>query len=126
MLHLGGRYFLATTQGELQLSTGPLQISPLTIYNFPCNVSFYGMKTGLTRCPDRLEITVPLFKARQFQYVPWQKYLDHNLLNLHYESLKIPPAETFNKSLLNAIVELYKTFDKQLSVQIKTAGVETT
>ena len=36
--------------------------------------------------------------------------------------MKITPAETFTKSLLNAIDELYKTLDKQLSVQIKTAG----
>ena len=36
LIHLGGRYYLSTTSGTLRLNTGPLQISPLAVYHFPC------------------------------------------------------------------------------------------
>ena len=124
IIHLGGRYFLATTQGTLNLNTGTLELSPLTIYHFPCNVSFAGMKTGLSQCPDRLEITVPLFAADTIQYVPWKPYLDPNLLELHYQSLAIPPPTTLNKTVRDALDQLYRTLDQKLTHQINKADHE--
>ena len=69
------------------------------------------------QCPQSLEITISLFQEHPFQYVPWEKYLD-----LHYKSLKIPPATVFNKTILKSLDRLYKTLDKKLSVQIEAAG----
>lgn len=71
VLHLGGRAFLSTTSGVLQLNPTPIQLAPLTIFHLPCNVSFPGMPTGLSECPKRLEISVPLVLPDFIKYVPW-------------------------------------------------------
>ena len=63
LIHLGDRYFLSTTSGTLTLSSGELDVSPLAVYNFPCNVSFIGMKTSLGTCPQRLLVSLPLFST---------------------------------------------------------------
>ena len=64
LIHLGGRYFLSTTSETLTLSSGELDVSPLAVYNFPCNVSFIGMKTSLGTCPQRLLVSLPLFSEQ--------------------------------------------------------------
>ena len=47
LIHLGGRYFLSTTSGTLTLNTGGLlSVSTSAMYNFPCNVSFVGIKAS--------------------------------------------------------------------------------
>ena len=64
LIHLGGRYFLSTASGTLTLSRGELDVSPFAVYNFPCNVSFIGMKTSLGNCPQRLTgITSTVFNC---------------------------------------------------------------
>ena len=63
LIHLGGRYFLSTTSGTLTLNSGELDVSPLAVYNFPCNVSFIGMKTSLGTCPQTLTESLPLFST---------------------------------------------------------------
>ena len=83
LIFLGGRNFLSTTSSTLTLNSGTLEISLLTIYNFPCNVSFDGVKTGLATCPERIGITLPIFSTNEIQYVPWQSAVDPNLLQLH-------------------------------------------
>ena len=64
LLHLGGRSFLSTTSGTITTNVGQIDISPLAVYNFPCNVSFVGMKTSLATCPEQLSL------CRCFQLIP--------------------------------------------------------
>ena len=122
LVFLGGRHFLSTTSGSLNLNSGTLEISPLVVYNFPCNVSFDGMKTGLTTCPKSLGITLPIFTSDSITYIPWQTVADPQLLELHYKSLKIPPNTKVNKTIINALDSLYKQLDLQLAETINTAN----
>ena len=125
ILHLGRRYFLATTTGTLELNSGTLDIFPPTIYHLPSNASFSGMKTGLSECPDLLQVTVPLFTPSDLQYVPWKPFLDHNPLKIYYQLLTIPPPTTaLNKTVLDAINQLYQTLDRKLTEKIHQAGEE--
>ena len=86
LVFLVGRHFLSTTLGTLNLNSGTFEISPLVIYNFPCNVSFDGMKTGLTPCPKSLGITLPIFTSDSITYNPWQIVADPQLTKLHHKS----------------------------------------
>ena len=63
MVHLGGRYCLSTTSGTVALCTsGVFSVSTLAVYNFPCDVSFVGMKASVATCPERLVVSQPLFQ----------------------------------------------------------------
>ena len=42
LVHLGGIFFLSTTSGTLTTNVGNYNITSLAVYNFPCNVSFFG------------------------------------------------------------------------------------
>ena len=60
MIHLGGRYCLSTTSGTVALCTsGVFGVSTLAVYNFPCDVSFVGMKASVATCPERLVVSLP-------------------------------------------------------------------
>ena len=122
LIFLGGRYFLSATSGNLTLNTGTLKISPLTVYNFPCNVSFDGMKTGLTTCLEKLGITLPIFYTDQIKCIPWQTVTDPNLLELHQKSLKIPPQTKINKTIVTSLDQLYQHLDLQLANTINEAN----
>ena len=85
LLHLVGRTYLST-KSQLNLNTGPLALSPLIVYTFSYNVSFTGMPSGISVCPDRLEITLPLLQMEQVQYVPWRDQTDQTLFNSNWPS----------------------------------------
>ena len=60
MIHLGGRYCLSTTSGTVALCTsGVFGVSTLAVYNFPCDVSFVGMKASVATWPERLVVSLP-------------------------------------------------------------------
>lgn len=96
MIHLGGRYYLYTTTGTLATNLGTLTVSPLSVYHFLCNVTFEGMKSGLSTCPQRLEITLSMFQEEALHYIPWNMK-DNINLNLHYDSLQIPKNRLLSK-----------------------------
>ena len=122
MIHLGGRYFLSTTSGTITTSNGQLDITPLAVYNFPCNVSFVGMKTSLGTCPDTISISLPLFSTNTITYVQWDPDSDDLApLQLHRESLSIPPPIKINRSVINDLDELYQYYDSQLSSTLEKA-----
>ena len=58
--HLGGRYYLSTQQRLLTIRnathdyTHDLQLSPLTVYHFPCDLTFVNQPTGFGTCPKRM------------------------------------------------------------------------
>lgn len=121
-VHLGGRYFLSTTSGTVVTNTGYLDITPLAIYNFPCNISFVGMKTSLATCPKSLSISLPLFAVDSIVYVQWDPNSDDmSPLQLHHESLSAPPPVVINRTVLNEFDELFQYYDSQLSSAIDKA-----
>lgn len=123
LYHLGSRYYLATTTMDLETNTGTLAISPLQILQFPCNTSFIGMATGLTTCPQTMEIHVPIYSRDTVKFVSWRPdSADDTLLNLHYKTLNIPPATQLNKSVLQSLDETYDTLDTELSTQIRAVN----
>ena len=112
LIHLGGRYFLSATSGTLTLNTsGLLSVSTLAVYNFPCNVSFVGMKASLATCPERL-----LMSTSTITYVQWDPSSEDLIpLQLHHESLAIPPPVKINRTLINDLDEKFQLYDNQLS-----------
>ena len=122
LIHLGGRYFLSTTSGTLTLSSGELDVSPLAVYNFPCNVSFIGMKTSLGTCLQRLLVSLPLFSTDMITYVQWDPNSDDlTPLDLHQESLTIPPPIKINRTVIDNFNELFQRYDGQLSDTLQKA-----
>ena len=121
-VHLGGRYFLSTTSGTIVTNTGYLDITPLAIYHFPCNVTFTGMKTSLATCPKSLTVSLPLFSSDSIVYVPWDPNSnDMSPLQLHHESLSIPPPVVINRTVINEFDEMFEYYDSQLSSAIEKA-----
>ena len=122
LIHLGGRYFLSTTSGTLTLSSGELDVSPLAVYNFPCNVSFIGMKTSLGTCPQRLLVSLPLFSTDMITYVQWDPNSDDlTPLDLHQESPTIQPPIKINRTVIDNFDQLFQRYDGQLSDTLQKA-----
>lgn len=121
MIHLGGRYYLSTTTGTLTTNAGTLTVSPLTIYHFPCNITFRGMRSGLSTCPQRLEITLPIFQEQTLHYVPWNMK-DNINLKLHYDSLQIPKPIVMKHNITDQLNKLYDLYDQQLNNDIDNAN----
>ena len=47
-------------------------LQPLSIYHFPCDMSFSYQRTGLGVCPEWFCFQFPLFHTGHFQFVSWQ------------------------------------------------------
>ena len=91
LLHLGGRSILSTTSGTITTNVGQVDVSPLAVYNFPCNVSFVGMKTSLATCPETLTVSLPLFSTDTIMYVQWNPDSGNFVpLQFHFDSLFLP------------------------------------
>ena len=84
------------------------------VYHFPCDVKFTDQRTGLGNCPERLTIDIPIFTDSTVRYVPWQDLMDDSIPELHYESLKIKPLQSFNKSTLDALDKTLKSLDQNV------------
>jgi len=114
-VHLGGRFFLSTTSGTILTNTGYLDITPLAIYNFPCNVSFTGMKTSLATCPKALNVSLPILSEDSIVYVKRDPVKsDIGTLQLHHKSLSIPQRVSLNRTAINEFDELFNYYDSQL------------
>ena len=121
MVNIGGRYYLSTTSGTLVTNHGTLMVSPLTIYNFPCNTTFSGMKSRLSTCPKTLEITLPILKETTIKYIPWN-LKDTVSLKLHYDSLNIPKTTKIDHNITEQLNKLYDFYDYKLSNDINIAN----
>ena len=98
-------------------------MSTLEVYNFPCYVSFVGMKASLATCPERRLVSLPEFSTSTITYVLWdQSSEDLTLLQLHHESLGIPPPVKINRTLINDLEEKFQLDDNQLSAVRRKAG----
>ena len=101
LYHLGSRYYLSTQQGLLPVfntTDGPshlISLTPLTVYHFPCELTFTTQQTGLGTCPHRITLHLPYFSSNSFRYIPWQNddddlynYITNRLiLHLHFNSI---------------------------------------
>ncbi len=120
LYHLGGRFYLSTQQGKLQVynatnsSTQTIPLSPLLVYHFPCDLTFSTQQTGLGQCPKSITMHVPMFTKNSFHYVPWQNN-DDNILHLHYKSLNISPPLTFDNATIKSLEQTYRLLDGQLT-----------
>ena len=110
------------TSGTISTNVGQVDVPPLAVYSFPCNVSFVGMKTSLATCPETLTVSLPLFSADTIMYVQWNPDLgDIVPLQLHLESLSVPPPVVINHTVINDLDELYEYYDNQLSSTLDKA-----
>ena len=80
LFHLGSRYYLAATSVALHTNEGSLTTSPLQILQFPCKVTFNSMATGLSTCPDTMEIHIPIYSRDTVTYIPWHPSADSTRL----------------------------------------------
>lgn len=119
-IHLGGRYYLATSSGTIHLNTGPLKLSPQAIYHFPCNTTFFGMATGLGSCPQTMNVAIPIFQPHEIKYVPWTPTHDDSAWNQHYRSLNITKPLKLEHNLLKQLDDTYMVLDNQLSQQLQS------
>ena len=116
LVHLDGRYYLSTTSGTISTSNGRMDISTLAVYNFPCNVSIDDYEMALSTCPERLLVSLPMFTTTSVSYVQWKPdSSDLTTLQLHCQSLTIPPETKINHSIVKEIDDTYRYYDSQLS-----------
>ena len=124
LLNLGGRYYLSTQQRLLTLynstngSTHSLQLSPLTVYHFPCELTFATQTSGYGECPTRISLHVPLFTQTDFHYVPWLNENDNNILRLHYDSLNLSPPLHFDNKTIQSLDKTFTLLDGQFATQM--------
>ena len=125
LYHLGGRYYLSTQQGLLPVfnttdgSSHLISLTPLTVYHFPCELTFTTQQTGLGTCPHSITLHLPLFSSNSFRYIPWQNN-DDDLLKLHYQSLNFTPPLQFDNQTLQSLDHTFRLLDGQFTSQIAT------
>ena len=113
---------MATTNSKIRIKNQTeqeLQLSPLTVYSFPCKITLYGKETGLGRCPETMTIHLPILTSDNVNYVSWSGTSDNSLFELHYKSLKIPPPMKFDQNTTDALDKTYQFFDNRLSNKLK-------
>ena len=120
LVHLGGRYYLSTTSGTISTSKGHMDISTLAVYNFPCNVSIDNYEMALSTCPEKLLVSLPMFTTNSVSYVKWKPdSSDQTTLQLHHQSLTIPPETKINHSIVKELDDTYQYYDSQLSAALQ-------
>ena len=116
--HLGGRYYLSTSTKSISVSQNgtskSIDLSPLMVFQLPCDMTFPFQETGIGPCPSSMSIHVPIFGSNAFSYVPWEGVADDSVLDLHYESLNIPPPLELNSSVLHSLDATYDSIDGRL------------
>ena len=80
------------------------------------------MKTSLGTCPQRMLESLPLFSTDMITYVQWDPNSDDlTPLDLHQESLTIPPPIKINRTVIDNFDELFQRYDGQLSDTLQKA-----
>ena len=80
------------------------------------------MKTSLATCPESLSVSLPLFSTDTIMYIQWNPDSGDILpLQLHHESLSVPPSVVINHTVIDHFDELYEYYDSQLSSTLDKA-----
>ena len=97
-----------------------MDISTLAVYNLPCNVSIDNYEMALSTCPERLLVSLPMFTSNSVSYVKWKPdSSDQTTLQLHRQSLTIPPETKINHSIVKELDDTYQYYDSQLSATLQ-------
>ena len=123
LIHLGGRFYLSTTDTNLTLSgdTGShaLSLQPLGIYHFPCKYSFPFQRTGFGSCTTTIQMHFPLFSGDHFQFVPWSSSPVPNNTMFITPDFKIPTPLALDHSTLNSLNRTYNALDSDLTRRLQ-------
>ena len=124
LLHLGRSHFLSiqqrflTVQNSTNGSTYTLQHIPLTVYHFPCNLTFASETTGYGQCPKRMSFHVLLFTQTTFHYLQRRGTNQDEILRLHYKSLNLSPPVHFDNITIQLLDKTFYLLDGQFSTQM--------
>ena len=69
-------------------------------------------------------MSFPLFTKHTVRYVKWSSDADLNLLDLHHQSLKIPPPTYINKTIITSLDRDIADLDDQLTNTIRETNEE--
>ena len=93
-------------------SNGRMDISTLVVYNFPFNVSIDDYEMVLSSCPERLLVSLPMFTTSSVSYLQWKPDSDDlTTLQLHHQSLTIPPETKTNHYIVKELDDTYRYYD---------------
>ena len=96
-----------------------MDISTLAVYNFPCNVSIDSYEMALSTWAERLLVSLPMFTTNSVSYVKCKPdSSDQTILQLHHQSLTIPPETKINHSIVKELDNTYQHYDSQLSATL--------
>ena len=83
-------------------TSGVFSFPALAVYNFPCDVSFVGMKASVATCPERLVVSLPLFSTSTITYVQLDTSSEVlTPLQFHHEFLTVHLPVEINRTLIN-------------------------
>ena len=127
LVHLGARYYLSCTDHNVTVfittnntrEKSNYQLSPLLIIQLPCNFEIEGQGTGIGDCPEKLQLSIPIFTPDKIKYIPNKLPADSLLLNLHLQSLKIPPPLKFNKKTMESLDKSFNLIDGHLIKKLR-------
>ena len=75
---------------------------------------------ALSTCPERLLVSLPMFTTNSESYVKWKPdSSDQTTLQLHRQSLTIPPETKVNHSIVKELDHTYQYYDSQLSATLQ-------
>ena len=83
------------------------------------------MKASIATCPKHLLASLPVFSTSTITYVHWDPSSeDLTPLQLHHESLAIPPPVKINRMLINDLDEKFQLCDNQRSAVRRKADIQ--
>ncbi|KAK3750238.1 hypothetical protein QZH41_017414 [Actinostola sp. cb2023] len=66
-----------------------------------------------------MKVTLPIFKRRALTYIQWTPTTNDSALDLHYQSLNIPPPLKINKTILNALDQTFHRIDGNIITKLQ-------
>ncbi|KAK3726240.1 hypothetical protein QZH41_001308 [Actinostola sp. cb2023] len=72
-----------------------------------------------------MKVTLPLFKRRALTYIQWTPTTNDSALDLHYQSLNIPPPLKINKTILNALDQTFRRIDGNIITKLQKNEIDT-
>ncbi|KAK3739288.1 hypothetical protein QZH41_007136 [Actinostola sp. cb2023] len=90
-----------------------------TFHRIDGNIITKLQKTGFGSCPSSMKVTLPIFKRRALTYIQWTPTTNDSALDLHYQSLNIPPPLKINKTILNALDQTFHRIDGNIITKLQ-------
>ena len=104
----------------MQLTSGALVTTSLTIYQFSCIQTFHGVVTGLGHCPAHLTVSVPMASDYNLQFISWSAAATTRTFTpFNHPRFDISPPVHFNKTVMAELDATFNTLDGQLTQSIQ-------